>query len=126
MDKDDKVISIDDIKREKYKEELPKFFALEDAEEFSKMIEECLNSFYNLALEDEKYHSVCTTEQLKILSNVYTSFFKILYSELDDFDYSDESNRIMSKFLSELYRICDNLPDIEEIKENIDNNNLKM
>lgn len=64
-------------------------------------------------------------EQLKILSNIYSSFFKILFSELDDFNYSEESNRIMYRFISELHRICIGLTDADTIRENIDNEVLK-
>lgn len=120
-----KVVSIDEIKKEKFKNEFPKSFNLDDAIKFSNTIEYYLNSFYELALEDKKYHSVCTTEQIKILSNIYSSFFKILFSELDAFDGSKESNRIMFEFISELYKICSDLTDADTVRKNIDNNILK-
>lgn len=118
---DKKVISIDELKKEKFESEFPETFNLEDAIKYSNIIEYYLNSFYELALEDEKYHSVCMEEQLKILVSIYSSFFKILFSELDDFTYLEESNRIMFKFLSELYKICSELTDADTIRENIDN-----
>lgn len=118
---DKKVISIDEIKEERFKNEFPDTFNLEDAIKYSNTIEYYLNSFYNLALEDKKYHSVCTTEQMKILSDIYSSFFKILFNELDAFDGSKESNRIMFEFISELYKICNNLTDADDVRKNIDN-----
>lgn len=120
-----KIISIDEIKKEKLESELPETFHLDDAIKYSNIIEYYINSFYELGLEDEKYHSVCTIEQLKILSSIYSSFFKILFSELDDFNYSEESNRIMFKFISELYKICNNLTDADVVRKNIDNEVLK-
>lgn len=122
---DKKVISIDEIKEEKFIDNSPETFNLQDAVKYCSMIEYYLNSFYELALEDEKYHSVCTTEQIKLLSEIYDSFFKILFSEIDSFDYSKESNRIMYEFLSELHRICSNLTDADTVRKNIDNEVLK-
>ena len=125
---DKKVISIDEVKQIKFEEEFPEVFTLDDAVKYANQIEYYLNSFYELAKEDKKYHSVCTTEQLKILSSIYSSFFKIMFSELDEFEenYSTGSNRIMFKFLSELYKICKDLTDAEAVRENIDNPVLKL
>lgn len=125
---DKKVISIDEVKQMKFEEEFPEMFNLSDAIKYANQIEYYLNSFYELAKEDKKYHSVCTTEQLKLLSSIYSSFFKIMFSELDEFEenYSTDSNRIMFKFLSELYKICKDLTDAEAVRENIDNPVLKL
>lgn len=114
---DKKVISLDEYIKDKFIEELPKTFDLEDAINYSAQIENYINNLYNLALEDKKYHSLCTQEQIKTLSSIYMSFFRILYSEIEDFDESEQSNRIMLKFLSELYKICESLPDIEVLKQ---------
>lgn len=122
---DKKVISLDEYRKDKFIEELPDIFNLEDAVDYSEQIENYINGLYDLALEDKKYHSLCTHEQIKILSSIYMSFFKILYSELEDFDESEQSNRIMLKFLSELYKICKELPDIENLKQSIDNKIMK-
>lgn len=125
---DKKVISIDEIKEKKFEEDFPELFELNDLYKFANAIEYYLNSFYELAKEDEKYHSVCTTEQLKLLSSIYSSFFKIMFSEMDEFEenYSADSNRIMFKFASELYKICKDLTDADTVRENIDNPVLKL
>lgn len=121
-----KVISIDELKKEKFEEELPDHFELQDILKFSNMIEYSINTLYDTALLDEKYHSVCTTEQIKILTNIYSSFFKILFNEYSEFDGSSESNRIMFQFASELYKICSELPNVEEIRKNIDKKIYKL
>lgn len=120
-----KVISISEIKEKKFEKEFPETFNLDDALTFANKIEYYINSFYELSLEGEKYHSVCTSEQIKILSSIYSSFFKIMFNELDHFNYSEESNRIMFSFLSELYKICSDLTDADTVRENIDNEVLK-
>lgn len=121
-----KIISIDEIKEQKKLEEIPDVFVLGDVSKFTNMILYALNSFYELALEGEVYHSVCTQEQLNILTSVYSSFFTILYSEYDKYIDGEENERIISVFLTELYKITRNLPDAEEIKKNIDKNVLKF
>lgn len=117
---DKKIMSLNEYKRDKFIQKLPDEFSLEDAVDYSKKIENYINDLYNLSLEDEKYHSLCTYEQIKILSSIYMSFFKILYSEIEDFDETKQSNRIMLKFLTELYKICEELPNIDNLKQNSD------
>ena len=122
-----KVMSIDEIRKQKFEEEFPESFDTTDVLKFTNMIEYNLNSFYDLGLEDEKYQSICSHEQFKLLTNIYSSFFKILYDEFDKFDEtSDESCRIMYSFMCELYKICSNLTDAEVVRENIDKNVLKF
>lgn len=125
---DKKVISIDEIKQQKFEDKFPDSFTFNDIYIFANKIEYYLNSFYELALEDEKYHSVCTTEQMKLLSNIYSSFFKIMFSEMEEFEENESSdtNRILFKFVSELYKICEELTDAETVKQNIDNPVLKL
>ncbi len=120
---DDKIINIEELKAKKAIENLPNSFNLEDAVLYAKTIENNINYFYQLAMEDKKYQALCSEEQIKLLSNIYCSFFKILFSEIDDFNFSDDSNRIMYKFLSELHSICSNLSNVDEIKNK--NNVLK-
>lgn len=122
---DKKIISLEEVKKEKFIEKVPKVFRLEDAVNYSVQIENYINSLYDLALEDKKYYSLCTHEQIKTLSYIYMSFFKILYSEIEDFDGSKQSNRIMLKFLPELYKICETLPDIEVLKQDVSSKIMK-
>lgn len=117
-----KIISFEEAKKEKIKEEFPKIFTLMDIQNYSSKIEENLNSLFDLAKEDKKYHSICSREQLNLLSNVYSSFFNILYSEIKEYDNSKKSNKIMVKFLTELYKISNSLTDINLLKKNINNN----
>lgn len=120
---EDKIINIKDLKAAKTIESLPSSFNLEDAITYAETIENNINCFYELAMKDKNYQALCSEEQLKLLSNIYCSFFKILFSEIDDFNFSEDSNRIMYKFLSELHCICSKLSDVDEIKNK--NNVLK-
>lgn len=122
---DKKVITIDEIKK-KFIDEFPSSFDLSDIYKFANSIEWSINELYNLALTDRKYSCMCMDEQLKILSNIYMSFIKVCFSQIDEYDGSEESNRILYSFACELYKIYKNLPDLDKLKNETDTIVLKL
>ncbi len=106
-------------------EDIKEEFELNDAIKYSNMIEYKLNELYDLSLKDKKYWVDCTNGQRNILIMIYSSFFKILSFEYEDFEKNIESNRVLSKFLTRLYLICDDIVDIRLLRKNIDKNVLK-
>lgn len=100
-------------------------YELEDVIKYSNKIEYKLNELYELSLKDKKYWVECTNGQRKILIMIYSSFFDILKIEYENFDETESNNKILAKFLTQLFLICDDFVDISLIKKNMDKNILK-
>lgn len=100
-------------------------FELNDVVKYSNIIESRLNEFYTLSLKDKTYWTDCTNGQRNILIMVYSSFFKILSYEYENFEKNIDSNKVLSKFLTQLYLIYDETVDINFLRKNMDKNVLK-
>lgn len=100
-------------------------YELNDVIKYSNKIEYKLNELYELSLKDKKYWVECTNGQRKILIMIYSSFFDILKIEYENFDKTESNNKILAKFLTQLFLICDDFVEISLIKKNIDKNILK-
>lgn len=122
---DIKIKSMEKIREEEFVSELPLTFRLKEIGDYIENIEEYLNKLDELAKEDKKYHDVCTSEKLKILSSIYDSFFKILFCEIDWAFYRKDFDTAY-RFSSELIKLNKQLSNIEVLKQSIDNPVLKL
>lgn len=110
------------VKKEEEEKNIPESFSIVDIYKYNNMIEYYPNSLYDLAKEGKEYQSLCTSEQFMMLSHIFVSYFNILYSELNNFNESEDesSNRVLYKYACDLHNIVKDIKDIDTLKMDID------
>lgn len=112
---DKKIISFSELKKARDDIEIPDSFKYSDILDYINEIEYFLNDLYTLAEKDEKYTTICSDEQFKVLSNVFEGFFNILFSIIEKEDGEIDTSTLYL-FLCELYKVCYKMPDLDVVK----------
>ena len=55
-----------------------------------------------------------------------SSYFRILFDEINNYEGNDNQNIILYNFLEDLRNICDNLPDLQKIIKDEDKRVLRL
>lgn len=109
-----KIIDLEKIRkeRENYNN---KSFMIDELLNLTEVIEDKMNEMYYLGEKYKNAGGKCTDEQMKLFSKIVCSYFRILYDVIDNYNGSEDENRILYNFAHHLDEICTNLPNMDEV-----------
>lgn len=104
----------------------PRNYTIDEILAFPEIIENKINEIYDIGAKNEEFRLKCTEEQIRIFIKMVSSYFRILFDEINNYEGNDNQNIILYNFLEDLRNICDNLPDLQKIIKDEDKRVLRL
>ena len=104
----------------------PRNYTIDEILTFPEIIENKINEIYDIGEKNEEFRLKCTEEQIRIFIKMVSSYFRILFDEINNYEGNDNQNIILYNFLEDLRNICDDLPDLQKIIKDEDKRVLRL